>query len=385
MTDSVARTECDSVSQPEPWKATPAGKIRARGLGLPFDGRPGPFNAITDVSGVEVGYSTIVRGHGPLVVGEGPVRTGVTAILPRGRNKAWLPVFAGVHSLNGNGELTGSVWIEEAGLCEGPVTITNTHSCGVARDASIRWMVANHAHAKSRFSLPVAGETYDGELNDINGFHVSDGHVLEAIDGARGGALEMGSVGGGTGMICYDFKGGSGSASRRLEVAGAAYTLGVFVQSNFGLRRELVIAGVPVGREMAGGEVRGRPMGSIIAILATDAPLVPHQLKRLARRIGLGVGRSGSVSHHGSGDIFLAFSTANPEALDPEPGLKHLAALSDSALNPLFTATVEATDEAIVDSMIANEAMTGRDGLTVRALPHDRLMALLRAAGRLSA
>jgi len=373
------------AEQPDPRHVTPSGKTRARGLGVPFDGQPGPLNAITDVAGVEVGYSTIVRGEGPLIVGEGPVRTGVTAILPRGRDKAWLPVFAGIHSLNGNGELTGSLWIEEAGRCEGPVTITNTHSCGLARDASIRWMVAHHARAKSTFSLPVAGETYDGELNDINGFHVTDSHVFEAIDEARGGALELGSVGGGTGMICYDFKGGSGSASRRLDVAGAVYTLGVFVQANFGLRRELVVAGVPVGRVLPGGEVRGRPMGSIIAVLATDAPLVPHQLKRLARRIGLGVGRSGSVSHHGSGDIFLAFSTANPEALVPEPGLKQLQALSDNGLDPLFTATVEATDEAIVDSMIANQTMVGRDGLSVQALPHDRLLDLLRAHGRLAA
>ncbi len=371
------------ITIPDPHARTPAGKCRARGLGIAFDGLPGPNNAITDVAGVEVGYCTLIRGEGPLRVGEGPVRTGVTAILPRGRSQAAAPVHAGAFSLNGNGELTGTIWIEEAGRCEGPITVTNTHSCGLARDATIRWLVENHGSAMSAWGLPVAGETYDGDLNDINGFHVTTAHVLEAIDSARSGPIELGSVGGGTGMICYDYKGGSGSASREVTVAGESYRLGVFVQANFGLRGELVIAGVPVGRQMPGGEVRGKPGGSIIAVAATDAPLLPHQLKRLARRIALGVGRSGTISHHSSGDIFLVFSTANAEALRQPDGLLSLQALAETSLDPLFGAVVEATDEAIVDSMIANETMVGRDGVTAQALPHDRLLGLLEAAGRM--
>ena len=284
-----------------PHHATPSGKIRARGLGVPFDGAPGVNNAITDVGDIAVGYSTIIRGDGPLVVGQGPVRTGVTAILPRGLAGAATPVFAGTFSLNGNGELTGTIWIEESGGCEGPITITNTHSCGVARDATIRWEVDRLGATAQSFGLPVAGETYDGDLNDINGFHVTVEHVLEAIDSAAGGPIEQGSVGGGTGMIAYDFKGGSGSASRVVEVGGEQYTVGAFVQANFGIRRELMVAGAPVGRHVTGNEIRSTPGGSIIAIAATDAPLLPHQCKRLARRIGLGVGRSGSVSHNGSG------------------------------------------------------------------------------------
>ena len=365
----------------DPQSATPSGKPRARSLGVPFEGACGANNAITDVAGVAVGYSTIIRGDGRLVVGEGPVRTGVTAILPRGHDGFTIPVFAGFFSLNGAGEMSGTLWVEESGQCEGPITITNTHSCGVARDAVIRWIVDHYpTELADSWGLPVAGETYDGELNDINGFHVTNQHVYEAIESAKGGALEMGSVGGGTGMICYDFKGGSGSASR---IVGD-YTVGAFVQANFGIRSELVIAGVPVGKHITGGEVRSKPAGSIIAMVATDAPLMPHQLKRLARRVGLGVGRSGSIAHNASGDIFLAFSTANEAAWAAGAEVRDCAFLPNHALDPLFAAVVQATDEAIVDSLVANDTMTGRDGLTVMALPHDRLREVLKEHNRLS-
>lgn len=355
-----------------------AGKTRARNLGIPFDGEPGEFNAITDVAGVEVGYTTLVRGDGALQRGQGPVRTGVTGILPRGRAHGTAPVFAATFALNGNGELTGSQWIEESGVCEGPITITNTHSCGLARDATIRWLVERFDDGFDRWILPVAGETFDGELNDINGFHVTEADVFQALDTARGGALELGSVGGGTGMICYEFKGGSGSASRWVEVAGHRYCVGTFVQANFGRRDELTIRGVPVGRHIRGDEVRSVPGGSIIAVVATDAPLLPHQLKRLARRVSLGVARTGTVSHNGSGDLFLAFSTANAKMLEQNAPHSEAGFLSNDSLNPLFTAVVESTEEAIIDSMVINETMIGRDGLKVSALPHDRLVELCR-------
>ncbi len=364
---------------------TGSGKPRARGIGVPFDGAPGANNAITDVARVEVGYATIIEGDGPLVVGRGPARTGVTAILPRGRAGVATPVFAGCFSLNGNGELTGTIWIEESGQCEGPITITNTHSCGLARDATIRWLVERAPGSVDPWRLPVAGETYDGDLNDIDGFHVTTAHVFEAIDGARGGAIELGSVGGGTGMITYDFKGGSGSASRIVETAGARFTVGVFVQANFGIRRELTVAGVPVGRHITGGEVRSKPAGSVIGIAATDAPLMPHQIKRLARRMGLGIARSGAVSHNGSGDIFLAFSTANADAWQAGDGPRNALFLPNDALDPLFTAVVEATDEAVIDSMVANATMIGRDGVIALALPHDRLREILESYNRLAA
>lgn len=355
---------------------TPSGKRRARGLGIAFDGVPGEHNAITDVLGLEVGYTTLIRGDGALERGRGPVRTGVTGILPRGRDHAASPVFAGTFSLNGNGELTGTQWIEESGICHGPITITNTHSCGLARDATIRWLVERSEDPFERWILPVAGETFDGELNDINGFHVTEADVFRALDEARGGPIELGSVGGGTGMICYDFKGGSGSASRQVDIAGERYCVGTFVQANFGQRRELTVRGIPVGRYISGGEVRIRPAGSIIAVVATDAPLLPHQLKRLARRVSLGLARTGSVSHNGSGDLFLALSTANAVALDSSAPLGELTFVSNERMDPLFTAVVESTEEAIIDAMVANETMVGRDGLTVMALPHDRLMDL---------
>jgi L-aminopeptidase/D-esterase-like protein len=361
---------------------TPGGKKRARALGIPFDGEPGPLNAITDVAGVEVGYRTIIRGEGPLRVGHGPVRTGVTAILPRGRARAGLGVFAQMFSLNGNGELTGAHWAAETGRCDGPITLTNTHSVGVAHDAAIRWLIARGG--LDEFALPVAGETYDGWLNDINGFHVAETDVLGALDSAAGGPIEEGSVGGGTGMICYQFKGGSGTASRRVEAAGGAYALGAFVQANFGLREQLTIAGRRVGavlRDWPSDGREGAETGSIIVILATDAPLLPHQLGRLARRIPLGLGRTGAVSGHGSGDIFLAFSTANAEALAASDALAVARFLPDPALNPLFRATIEAVEEAILNALVANETMTGANDRIVHALPHAEVRRLLGLSG----
>ena len=365
------------------WKSTPAGKLRGRGLGLPLAGQPGEANAITDVPGVEVGYATIIAGDGPLIVGKGPVRTGVTAILPRGRAGVASPCAAGSAVLNGNGELTGLAWVEESGQAEGPVTITNTHSVGLARDATAKWLVRETVATAQAWGLPIAGETYDGELNDINGFHVKDEHVFAALDGARGGAVELGSVGGGTGMIAYDFKGGSGSSSRRAETAGETFTVGVFVQANFGIRPELMVLGAPVGRRIRGGEVRSTPAGSIIAVAITDAPLLPHQLKRIARRIGLGVARTGGIAHNGSGDIFIALSTANPDVFGAGAAVRSMRFLTNAAMDPLFAATVEATEEAILDAMIANETMTGANGVTVRALPHGDLVDLMRRYGRM--
>ena len=382
-----------------PHLATPGGQTRARALGIPFDGVPGALNSITDLAGIEIGYSTIIRGEGPLVVGEGPVRTGVTAILPRGKAGLATPVFAGCHSLNGNGEMTGFIWIEEAGRLDGPVTITNTHSCGLARDASLRWMVERGTPDMSEaWGLPVAAETYDGHLNDINGFHLRESHVFEALDSAAGGPIEEGSIGGGTGMICYGFKGGSGTASRAVEAGGGRFTLGAFVQANFGAAEQLTIAGVPLGRRLIAAASDSPDAGSIIGVVATDAPLLPHQLKRLARRCGLGIARSGSVAAHTSGDIFLAFSTANMEALRDSGGRdsgegdgagqdsaapRRLDFLPDAALTPLFAATVQAIDEAVIDALVANQAMTGRDGFTVPALPHDQVRALLAEHKRL--
>jgi len=356
---------------------------RGRALGLPFQGRAGAFNAITDVSGVEVGTVTLISGDGALKVGHGPVRTGVTAILPRGREKAHVPCAAGSYSLNGNGEMTGLAWIEEAGELQTPITITNTHSCGVTRDATIRWLVSRGVGTGQDWGLPVAAETYDGDLNDINGFHVTAEHTLAALDAARSGPVEMGSVGGGTGMLTYDFKAGNGSASRLVEIAGQRFTLGVFVQSNFGRREDLTVLGVPVGQHLTQGKLRGKEQGSIIAIVATDAPLLPHQLKRLARRVPLGLARTGTVANNSSGDIFLAFSTANEPAFARRSGVSAYDALGNGEMDALFRATVEATEEAVIDSMLMAETMTGRDGNTAVALPVDDLMALMRRHGRL--
>jgi D-aminopeptidase len=362
---------------------------RARDLGIPFEGAPGPLDAITDVKGVEVGHTTLIEGNGPLQVGKGPVRTGVTVILPRGRRNSE-PVYAGWFSQNGNGEMTGTTWVEESGFLETPIAITNTHSVGVVRDAMIAWSVKHH-RMKQDWSLPVVAETWDGYLNDINGFHVKPDHVFEALDTAGSGNVLEGAVGGGTGMVCYGFKGGIGTASRALPKEEGGYTVGVLVQCNCGRRSQLQIAGVPVGREIPAGvpyasnlknEIRG-DTGSIIIALATDAPLIPTQLKRLARRATMGLARTGSTSGNGSGDIFIAFSTANSGA-DNQPGPNTIQTVSNERISPLFSATVEATEEAIVNAMVAAKTMTGIDNHTVVGLPHDQLQKVLRRYNRLS-
>lgn len=358
-------------------------KPRARDLGIPFDGAPGPLNAITDVAGVEVGHSTIIRGEGKLEVGKGPVRTGVTALFPRGR-ASLDNSFAGWFSLNGNGEMTGTAWVKESGFLEGPVMLTNTHSVGVVRDGVIAWRVKRAGPDASGYwwSLPVVAETWDGDLNDINGFHVKEEHVFEAIEGSRGGVVPEGGVGGGTGMICYDFKGGIGTASRKLSVEDGGYMLGVLVQCNCGIKDELLIAGIPVGRELESSGVRAKDSGSIIIIVATDAPVLPHQLERLARRASMGLARTGSVSGNGSGDLFLAFSTANPGVSGHDKPVP-VSMLGNDFIDPLFTATVEATEEAIVNAMVAGETMTGVDGKRVDGLPHDAVRSVLRRHQRL--
>jgi D-aminopeptidase len=386
------------------------GRPRARDLGIPLEGRPGGWNAITDVAGVEVGAVTLIRGSGPLVVGRGPVRTGVTAILPRGR-KGSDSVFAGWFTLNGNGEMTGTTWVEESGRLDGPVLITNTHSVGVVRDATIGWM--RRHRPGFLWTLPVVAETYDGVLNDAEGFHVRSEHVLAALDGASSGPVREGNVGGGTGMNCHGFKGGTGTSSRVLAREDGGYTVGVLVQCNYGQRRRLSIAGVPVGLEItdlvrchAGATPPARPwlrglepcamtpgeraagaeletLGSIIIVVATDAPLLPHQLERVATRATLGVGRMGGLGENGSGDIFLAFSTANPAAAG-DTGVAAISMLPNDRINPIFEATVQATEEAIINAMLAAETMTGADSIRAYALPHDRLRAALRKYNRLS-
>ena len=361
---------------------------RARDLGIPFEGGAGPLNAITDVKGVEVGQVTLISGEGTLKVGVGPVRTGVTAILPRGKQTND-QVFAGWFSLNGNGEMTGTTWVEESGFLEGPIMITNTHSVGIARDSVIAWRVKQN-QMNQPWSLPVVAETYDGYLNDINGFHVKEKHVFDALDTARSGPVAEGNVGGGTGMICYEFKGGIGTASRRLDERAGGYTVGVLVQANFGRRDQLRIAGVPVGQEitdnMLGSIATGLPredVGSIIIVVATDAPLLPHQLKRLARRASLGLARTGTTSGNGSGDIFIAFSTANAEASKPT-GVAQLKMLPNDRIGPVFDATVQATEEAIINALVAAETMTGVDNHKVTALPHDRLKQVMKKYNRLA-
>ncbi len=356
-------------------------KPRARDLGVPFDGAPGPFNTITDLKGVEVGHTTLISGDGKLVVGKGPVRTGVTAILPRGKESAD-PVFAGWFSLNGNGEMTGTTWIEESGLLEGPVMLTNTSSVGTVRDAVVKWWAKRH-QTQQPWVLPVVAETYDGYLNDTFGFHVADKHAFEALDAAHGGPVAEGNVGGGTGMTCFEFKAGIGTSSRQLKEKQGGYTVGVLVQSNFGMREQLLVAGAPVGKEILDGRYKKREDGSIIIVVATDAPLLPHQLKRIARRASLGLGRTGSVVGNGSGDLFLAFSTANAGAAKPE-GLRQATFLPNERLDPLFEATVQATEEAIINSLVAGRTMTGRDDHKVLGLPQDRLREALKKYNRLA-
>jgi D-aminopeptidase len=365
---------------------------RARDLGIPFDGSLGPLNAITDVPGVEVGHTTLISGEGRLEVGKGPIRTGVTAILLRG--KRYDPAFAGWYSLNGNGEMTGTTWVEESGFLEGPVMLTNTHSVGVVRDAVVAWMYGRGLYDPVApgvyWSLPVVAETYDGRLNDINGFHVTRGHVFAALEGASGGPVAEGNVGGGTGMVCHQFKGGIGTASRKLDARQGGYTVAALVQANYGSRHTLTIAGVPVGHEIADllpvtdSRDFAQGSGSIIVVVATDAPLLPHQLKRLARRVPLGIARVGGMASNGSGDIFIAFSTANPGAAR-RSGLSNLEMLPNDRMTPLFETTAYATEEAILNALVAAKTMTGRDGNIVYGLPHDRLREVLAAFGRLMA
>src|SRR6266511_1985847 len=379
------------ASAREPQKSPPARttteskQTRARNLGIPFEGTPGEFNAITDVAGVEVGYTTLITGEGKLEVGKGPVRTGVTAILSRGHASLNDPVYAGFFSLNGNGEMTGTAWVDESGFLEGPIIITNTHSVGVARDAVIAWRVNHGAADKTGYwwSLPVVAETWDGWLNDINGFHVKPEDVWHALDTAHGGPLEEGSVGGGTGMICYEFKGGNGTASRKIDLSvsknGTARTfiVGVFLQANFGRRPQLTIAGIPVGKEIP-GEVYKEESGSCIAVVATDAPLLPNQLKRLARRVSLGLARTGTISGNGSGDLFIAFSTANPNVADPDQITHNVQTIPNDLMDPIFAGVVQATEEAVVNALVDNQTMIGRDNHRVEALPHDRLRQVMK-------
>ena len=366
-----------------------AQKPRARDIGIPFDGTPGKFNAITDVAGVEVGYSTIISGSGKNIRGKGPVRTGVTAILPRGRNNN--PVYANWYTLNGNGEMTGTTWVTESGFLEGPVMITNTNSVGTVRDAVLKWYVKTGWYKEDFwYTYPVVAETYDGFLNDIYGFHVKESNAFEALDSAKSGFIKEGNVGGGTGMMCLGFKGGTGSASRIVKLKDSTYTVGVLVQSNFGGKRNFSIAGVPVGRELRDTlnyEFKAPPSyqpgdGSIIVVVATDAPLLPHQLKRIAARVPIGVGKMGGRGENGSGDIFIAFSTANPNAFKRE-GFTKLDELVNDWINPLFDATVQATEEAITNAMVAAETMEGINGNKAYGLPHKLVIDVLKKYNRI--
>ncbi|HJU74809.1 MAG TPA: P1 family peptidase [Gemmatimonadaceae bacterium] len=382
-------------------------KPRARDLRIPIGGTPGPLDAITDVAGVEVGHTTLISGEGRLTIGKGPVRTGVTVIHPRGKTSAD-PVYSAWFTLNGNGEMTGTTWIQESGFLEGPIAITNTHSVGEVRDAILRWQVGKPG--LQPWGLPVVAETYDGGLNDISGFHVRPEHVVSALDAARGGVVPAeGNVGGGTGMVCHGFKGGIGTSSRRVEISGTPYMVGVLVQCNYGARRDLRVAGVPVGEEITDltsciatrdtsiGRGRARcgdigatgpgaredaDIGSIIVVVATDAPLLPHQLKRLVTRVSLGIGRMGGVGGNSSGDIFIAFSTANPGAATAA-SVTSVKTLPNGDINPLFWATVQATEQSILNALLAADTMTGANYLRVYGLPHDRLLEAMRKYGRL--
>src|SRR5215831_18057771 len=362
-------------------------KPRARDLGVPLEGTPGPRNAITDVAGVEVGHKTLISGDN--------VRTGVTAVWPRGK-KSSDPVFGGFFSQNGNGDMTGTHWLVESGFLDGPVLITNTHSVGVVRDAYLGWLVKNHRTSGTNtmpngfYAYPIVAETYDGFLNDINGFHVKPADVEAALDSAAPGAVAEGNVGGGTGMVCYGFKGGIGTSSRKLPAAQGGYTVGALVQCNCGSRRQLRIGGLPVGEELAANPPRANlqspyreDVGSIIIVVATDAPLLPHQVQRLARRATMGLARTGSTSGNGSGDIFIAFSTANPNAAAAKAPV-NVAMLPNDSINPVFEATVQATEEAIVNAMVGAETMHGAHGSVVTALPHDELQNLLKKYNRLA-
>ena len=370
-------------------------KPRARDLGVPFNGTTGQFNAITDVKGVEVGYSTIISGSGENIVGKGPVRTGVTAIFPRGKAQKFSPVFANWYSLNGNGEMTGTTWLTESGFLETPIMITNTNSVGVVRDAVLKWNVETNWYKGEEmwYTYPVVAETYDGFLNDIYGFHVKEEHVLEAITNSASGKIAEGNVGGGTGMMCLGFKGGTGTSSRIVKIKDSSYTVGVLVQANFGRKPSLTIAGVPVGKELMdtlNNELKLPPQsyrkegdGSIIVVVATDAPLLPHQLKRIANRVPLGIGNTGGIGTNGSGDIFIAFSTANPDAFQ-RSDFTIVDMLPNDLIDPLLEATVQSVEEAIINALIAAETMEGINGNKSYALPHGLLVEVLRKYNRLN-
>jgi L-aminopeptidase/D-esterase-like protein len=369
-------------------------KPRARDLGIPFVGTTGNFNAITDVKGVEVGYSTMISGKGKNIVGKGPIRTGVTAIFPRGKAKKFSPVYANWYSLNGNGEMTGTTWVTESGFLETPIMITNTNSVGVVRDAVLKWYVDTDWYSGEDwwYTYPVVAETYDGFLNDIYGFHVKEENVLEAIKNSSSGKIAEGNVGGGTGMMCFGFKGGTGTSSRVFKIKDSTYTVGAIVQSNFGAKRNLSIAGVPVGIELKDTlnyvfnappkSRRQEGDGSIIVIIATDVPLLPHQLKRIAQRIPLGIGIVGGRGSNGSGDIFLAFSTANESAFNRDETTT-VASISNDQLMPVFEATVQAVEEAIINAMVAAKTMEGIHGNKAYALPHDLLIETLKKYNRI--
>lgn len=361
-------------------------KVRARDLGIPFEGETGTHNAITDVPGVTVGYSTIIEGK--------TARTGVTIIHPRGVED-YMPVYAGIHSFNGNGEMTGAAWVEEGGFLEGPIGLTNTHSVGIVRDTIIKWQVKHNIRYQP-WSLPVVAETADAWLNDMDSFFVKEEHVYEALDTATSGAIDEGNVGGGTGMMCYEFKGGTGTSSRKLSEKHGDWTVGVIAQTNFGRRHQLTVAGVPAGIHMTGNAplTNGenpylnsdnpykQDDGSLIVIVATDAPLLPHQLKRVARRVSLGMARTGSIGGNGSGDIFLAFSTANAQAAKgDEKGISNIQVLNNDHIDPIFAATAYATEEAIINSVVAAEDMDGHE-LSVKAIPHEDLKDVLKRYGR---
>ncbi len=366
---------------------------RARDLGIPFPGTPGGWNAITDVRGVRVGHTTLIEGDGPLVVGEGPVRTGVTVIVPR-EEPMWLrPAFAGSHRLNGNGEMTGLEWVRQSGMLTSVIGLTNTHSVGVVRDALIAWEASRREHGELFWRLPVVAETYDGVLSDINGQHVRPDHLVNAIERASGGLVPEGCVGSGTGMICHGFKGGIGTASRLVEVMGSSFTVGVLVQANHGSRRRLSILGEPVGQIISEREVPlaqsviPEGAGSIIGVVATDAPMIPTQLDAMAQRVGLGVARTGGLGEHTSGDLFFAFSVANEtltpaDAKDMGPFASTIEVISLNYIDPFYEAVVEAAEEAIVNAMVAADTMTGRDDITVHRLPHDRLSEIMAQRGR---
>jgi len=373
--------------------------IRARDLGIPFDGRPGKYNAITDVEGVEVGHTTLIKGSGRLQKGIGPVRTGVTAIFPSG--KKYTPVFANWHTLNGNGDMTGTHWITESGFLETPILITNTSSVGTVRDAALAWMDRNKYYDTSQhlfwYSYPVVAETWDGVLNDINGFHVRPEHVWQALEAAKSGAVEEGGVGGGTGMVCHGFKGGIGTSSRVIDKSLGGYTVGVLVQANYGRREQLTIAGVPVGKELkdtlpviinedASAKIynnnESAETGSIIVVVATNAPLLPHQLKRLAQRVSLGIGKNGGTGGNGSGDIFIAFSTANKDAFSRTKETT-LTMYSNDLINDLFTATIQATEEAIINALVAGRTMKGINDNTVPGLPQETVIQILKKYKRI--